>query len=187
MTTTMMVRASQLVPGLRLSHTGPDDDQWLEPLTVVAVEPFRAGELLVTLDGHPGAMLFDEDTQVELVCAPAEHPSWCVDPAQCERDRDVDGTVFHSSFYEEITADAEVGPDEIRVGMSRTDDPDGQQGETRVHLIALRAGADLDLTPAGARELGRLLLDYADQAQPEYQVPTGEAQADDTIRRQVTR
>ena len=160
--------AKQLVPGLSVSHEVADDTGTLAPaapLPIVDIQPYRDRLLFVL--GNGLRMPFDPDEPVTMVCAPTEHPSWCEDPQDCERQRDSDGSIYHGSAHRGVDVlHTESGRTEtLLVGLSRTDDPDGAQSPPTVHILAMNTTADLDMPPAQARELGRLLLAAADAAE----------------------
>ena len=160
--------ARSLVPGLRVSADlvcAAGGTTMLPPLPIVDIQP-EGERLLFTLPAGlrvPVAL----DARVTMVCAPTTHPAWCEDPRECERQRDSDGSIYHGSAHRGVDVlHAESGRTEtLLVGLSRTDDPDGAQSPTMVHILAMNTTADLDMPPAQARELGRLLLAAADAAE----------------------
>ena len=178
--------ASAIVPGLQLAHDVADDaGGWraADPRTVTAVDGDGDG-LVLTFDG--GLRLpFAADDQVDMVCAPTDHPTWCAAVAECEAARDVDGTILHTSDYRSVeAANAATGrPEELVISLSRCDDPDGEQGPTSVYVMsAERLGCELRLPPAAARELAALLLEAADRAEPEHDMAAAEVRVGDQLR-----
>lgn len=178
---TRTTQAKSLVPHLQLTCDGPDGAA-LDPVTIVGIEPYQDGQLLFTFDNGL-RMPFGPDEQVTMVCAAAEHPAWCYDPAECERQRDSDGSIYHgSTFREAEVTDQETNRAErLSVSLSRVDDPDGKQGETTVHVLGCGVGIDLMMSPVRARKLAALLLEAADDAEAEYEIAAGDVRLGDEI------
>jgi hypothetical protein len=165
------LRADELVPGLFITHEKPAGDGELievEPLKIVAIEPYGDGRLLFTFDADtlPGCrqVPFPPDELLAMWCPPIVCPAWCV---ECD-DAGNDGSVHHGGEIRRTPADP--AGQVMSVSTYRFDDPDGEQEPAAISVVfgKVMHGDDIDdMTPATARALGQLLVRAADDIEPE--------------------
>jgi hypothetical protein len=155
------LRADSMVPGLFLTneHHGDDGEyHYLPPLKIEAIDDYPGLENTLRFSFGNGLVLpFEPDELVAMHCIDLPCPSWCVShwtDAEC---------IHHGSAIAEVEAN-DAG-EVMTVSAYRFDDPDGTCEPVAICLAfgAALIGDALDaLTPAQARQLGRLLIDTAD-------------------------
>lgn len=91
------------------------------------------------------------------------HPVFCADPAGCEAQRDWDGSLYHGSAFRDVTVNSanDSGPDTVSVSASRVDDPTDGPADPVLHVLLVRVGVDIEMSPGQALGLAEALAEYA--------------------------